>query len=91
MLKNFLRQQRKKIYNRAKQLYCDATIFLIILNIWDYLSSLHKKAWVAKIELFLRFQYQCIRKEKNSLSTPPPFSLSFSFSLSLYLSLSLCS
>ena len=51
--------------------------------------KLHIKVWIAKIELFLRFQYQCVRKENDSLSTPPPFSLSLSLSLSFSLSLSL--
>ena len=39
--------------------------------------QLHNKVWIAKIELFLRFQYQCVRKENNSLS--------LSLSLSLHL------
>ena len=43
--------------------------------------QLHNKVWSAKIELFLRYLYQCVRKENDFLSTPPPFSLALSLSL----------
>ena len=51
--------------------------FLRLINFCTFhIFLLHNKVWIAKIELFLRFEYQCVRKENNSLSTPPPLSLS---------------
>ena len=36
---NFLKKRNKKIYNRAKELYCDATIFVL----WFVIVYLLKK------------------------------------------------
>ena len=50
------------------------SVFALFISSCYYL---HNKVWIAIIELFLRFQYQCVRKENNSLS--------LSLSLSLHL------
>ena len=36
---NFSKKPNKKIYNRAKELYCDATIYFF----WFFIIYLHKK------------------------------------------------
>ena len=41
---NFLKTPNKKIYNRAKELYCDATIFLF----WFFIVYLSKKTETEK-------------------------------------------
>ena len=65
--------------------------FLHFAKFWISFRTFHiflllasHKVWIAKNELFLRFQYQWVRKENDSVSAPPPFSLPLF--LSLYLS-----
>ena len=51
---NFLRNRTKKIYNRAKELYCDATIFVFQFFI-VYLSKKKKKKWKMKNDFSMEF------------------------------------
>ena len=46
MLINFLRQQGKKIYNRAKQWYCDATIFVFRFFIIYLSKKIETEKWL---------------------------------------------
>ena len=80
--KFFLRNQIKKIYNRAKELYCDATIFVCPFFIVYLSKKMETEKWPKAADSLLsqlsgnaygRSSFPCQLPENSSPTTELPF------------------